>query len=375
MAGAGRIALYGATGYTGRLVAAELRRRGLDFLVAGRNAERVREVVRDLGGDVPCRVAALEDRDALRHAVGDCAVVINCAGPFTRYGEPVVRAAVETGTHYVDTTGEQGFMQDVAERYDAPARAAEVAVMPACGFDYVPGDLICRLAAGGHEPLRELVLAYFVADFGATRGTLHSALEVLRGNALEYRDGGWRPAGTGPLRASFTFPGDIGRQAMLPYACGEVVTVPRHTRVGTIRSLISAADFAPHAALAPAMPFALVGLGAALRTPLKAGVDMLIQRLPEGPEREDRIRARWTIVAVAEGEDGSTTRGIVRGSDPYGLTAVTAVHAATLLAGGDCEATGFQSPASAFDPAAFLGHLGEHGVSHELDPPATAAAA
>src|SRR5256885_11036787 len=205
MAGAGAIAIYGASGYTGRLVAHEAARRGLPLMLSGRDAGRLHAVAEELPAETPVRAAALDDRDALRHALGDCAAVINCAGPFTRLGEPVVRAAVETGTHYVDTTGEQPFMHRVHERYDDAARAAEVAVVPAVGFDFLPGDLIARLAATGHEPLRDLVVAYAVKGFAATRGTLHSALQTLRGDDLAYEDGDWRPAGAGPLRAGFTF--------------------------------------------------------------------------------------------------------------------------------------------------------------------------
>ena len=145
------IAVYGATGYTGRLVAAELRRRELPFVLCGRDPDKLRPLAAALGSP-EVRTAAVGDRDALRHAFGDCAAVINCAGPFTVLGEPVVRAAVETGTHYVDTAGEQPFIKLVADRYDEAARAAEVAVIPAMGFDYVPGDLLCRVVARDHEP-------------------------------------------------------------------------------------------------------------------------------------------------------------------------------------------------------------------------------
>jgi len=347
------IVVYGASGYTGRLVVAEARRRGLDLVLSGRDGTKLRALAR--AGET-ARAAALDDRDALRHAFAGAAAVINCAGPFTRYGEPVLRAAIDTGVHYVDTTGEQGWIRRVFERHDDAARAAEVAAIPAVGFDYVPGDLICRLVADGLEPLDELVLAYGVQGFGATRGTMHSALEAVRAEGPRR-----------PRRQSFTFPEPLGRQVMADYPCGEVVTVPRHTRVRTLTPLITATAFAPSPALAGAVPFVLPGLALALRTPAKALLDLAIDRLPEGPSEEDRRGARWTIAAVARGADGATRRGVVRGADVYGLTAVTAVHSAALLAAPGFDRSGALSPASAFDPAAFLEALGDHGVSHELD--------
>ena len=370
----GPIAVYGATGYTGKLVVREAVRRGLEVVLAGRSAERLRRVAHDLELQAPVRTAAVDDRDALRHAFGDCAAVINCAGPFSRLGEPVVRAAVETGTHYVDTSGEQPYMKRIIDRYDDAAQAAEVAVVTSMGFDYVPGDLICRLAARDHEPLRELVVAYAVGGFGATRGTLHSTLEIMKGGDLAYRDGDWRPAGAGPMRASFRFPSPHGRQAVGKYPSGEVVTVPRHTDTRNVTSLITLSAFMPIDALAPVLPFTLPALSLALRTPLRPLIDIAIDRLPEGPSEDDRRAARFTIVAVAEGEDGRTGRGVVRGSDMYGLTAVTVVHGAALMAASGYDRFGALSPATAYEPIEFLNYLGDHGVSYELHPAAEGAA-
>jgi short subunit dehydrogenase-like uncharacterized protein len=367
VAQSGPIAVYGATGYTGRLVVRELVRRGLDAVLSGRSAAKLRTLAGELAPEAPVRPAELDDRDALRHALGDCAAVINCAGPFTRYGEPVVKAAVETGTHYVDTTGEQDYMQRVYEGYDDPARAAEVAVIPAVGFDYVPGDLICRLAARDREPLRELVVAYAVSGFAATRGTLHSGLEMARRRALEYRDGEWRVGGRVPPRARFTFPPPLGRRAMTRYPSGEVLTVPRHTRTRAVTSLVTADTMVPVPGIELAVPLALPAVALAMHTPAKAIFDLAIDRLPEGPSDEQRRAARFTIVALAFGEDGRTGRGLVSGSDVYGLTAVTAVHSAQLLADEAFDGAGALSPASAFDPVSFLEYLGDHGVTFERD--------
>lgn len=367
MAEPGPVAVYGATGYTGRLVAGELRRRNVELVLCGRTAPRLRDLASQLDVRAPVRVASVDDLDGLRHSFADCPAVINCAGPFSRLGEPVIKAAVESATHYLDTTGEQLYMQRVFERFGDAARAAEVAVIPGMGFDYVPGDLICRLAAQGHEPLRELVVAYAVQGFGATRGTMHSALEAMRGGALDYRHGSWRRAGLAPGRVSFTFPEPVGRQPMLRFPSGEVVTVPRHTRTDAVTSLISASAFVPHPAAADMARLALPGAALAMRTPLKSMIDLAIDRLPEGPSEEQRRASRFTIVALAFGEDGGTGRGLVTGSDVYGLTAVTAVHSAELLAAEGYDRAGMLSPASAFEPLAFLERLGEHGVSFQLD--------
>ncbi|HEV2062785.1 MAG TPA: saccharopine dehydrogenase NADP-binding domain-containing protein, partial [Solirubrobacteraceae bacterium] len=204
------IAIYGATGYTGRLVAAELKRRGLEARLCGRNGGKLRALADSIGVDWPVRAAAVDDAPALRKALTGADVVISCAGPFTFYGAPVIEAALGIGAHYVDTTGEQPYIRRVFEHMSRDASAAGCAVIPAVGFDYLPGDLIASLAARGHEPLDELTIAYAVAGSGMSRGTLRSALEMLSSEDVEYVEGEWRRAGAQPLRETFPFPDPVG---------------------------------------------------------------------------------------------------------------------------------------------------------------------
>lgn len=366
--GQGAIAVYGATGYTGTLVAHELRRRGLDAVLAGRDAGKLARLSDRLGGDVPTRAVELEDRDGLRHLLGECAVVIDCAGPFVRWGEPVVRAAVETGTHYVDTTGEQAYIQSLHARFDDAARAAEVAVVPAMGFDYVPGDLVAHLAAQGVEPLRELVIAYATQRVKPTRGTTRTAIGQARDGGEVYEDGGWRRAPLRTPRARFPFPAPFGPQPVMRYPSGEVAMVPRHVRTQRLTTLMTVETFVGSAAAAPLMPLLVPAFTLALRTPLHGLVQAVVDRLPEGPPEDVRRAARFMVVAVAHGEDGRVRRGVAQGGDVYGLTAVTAVEGAARLRAGEHVAVGVRSAADAFDPRDFLDALAPAGVSYQLDP-------
>ena len=125
----------------------------------------------------PVQAVALDDEAGLRSLLADAAVVINCAGPFTAAGDGLVRAAVATRTHYVDSTGEQPFIRAIFERHGPDAERAGVALVPALGFDYAPGDCIAHLTARGREPLAEIVVAYAVKGFGASRGTMRSTLD------------------------------------------------------------------------------------------------------------------------------------------------------------------------------------------------------
>jgi short subunit dehydrogenase-like uncharacterized protein len=307
----------------------------------------------------------LDDEPGLRDLLVDASVVINCAGPFTLAGDAVARAAIDTGTHYIDSTGEQPFIAMMFDRHGAAAERAAVALLPALGFDYLPGDLIASIAAEEREPLRELVVAYAVNGFGMTRGTMRSTLEIMKGGDLIYEDGGWRPSPTGVFRAHFAFPDPIGRQAVTRYPSGEVITVPRHTQTRRVVSLLATSTAAPHPLAAAILPYAQPVLALALNTPLRSVLHRAIGSLPEGPSEAQRRAVEWTIVADARGEDGSRGRAVVRGTDVYGITATILAHAAELLSDPGFDRAGALGPAAAFEPRAFLDHLGEHGVSWE----------
>src|SRR3954451_8065936 len=188
----GPIAVYGATGFTGALVAAELRRRGAGVVLAGPSRERLEAVAEGIGG-AETRAVAVDDHAGLRALLEPCGAVIACAGPFVRNGEPVVAAAAATGTNYVDTTGEQPFMRTVFDRYGPQAERSGAGLVTAMGFDYLPGDMIASLTAAEGGPFEDLTLAYCVLGMQATRGTTLSALDMLAGGDFDYTGGELRP--------------------------------------------------------------------------------------------------------------------------------------------------------------------------------------
>lgn len=362
----GKIAVYGATGYTGRLIAAELRRRGADFVLAGRSAPKLEIVAEDVGG-AETRAAPLDDPAALRKLLSGCAAVITCAGPFRRHGEPIVRAAIDSGAHYLDTTGEQPFIRAVFERHGPDAERAGVALISAMGFDYVPGDMIAALTAEGMGPLDEIVLAYAVSGFGASRGTLLSAAGMLSGGDAEWRRGRLEPASQSVSRGHFDFPEPIGRQRMVRYPAGEQITVPRHVQTSNVRTLLTATTLAPHPRLAAAVPLIGTPLQIVLRTPARLVVEAAASRLSEGPSPEARRATRFAVVCEAS-RGGLVRRGMVGGRDVYGLTARTTVEGALRCAAPGYEPSGALAPSQAFEPRDFLGSLASFGVSVELPP-------
>ncbi len=363
----GPIAVYGATGYTGRLIAAELDRAQADFVLAGRNREKLDRLAAGLNSPAGVHAVSLDDSEGLRDLLAGCSAVIACAGPFHLVGEPVMSAAVDTGTHYLDTTGEQPFMRLAWDKYDRPATEAGVAVIPAMGFDYVPGDMIASLTATGMGRLDTLRLAYR-AKMQPTRGTMLSALEMIRGGDVEWRDDRLQPAPQSVPRGSFDFGAPLGELKMTRYPAGEHVTVPRHIDTRRVETMLSADSFAPGPAAA-VLPAFFRGAGLAMRTPLRGLTAKLISRLPEGASPEQRDESSFTIVCEAVA-GGRVSRGMISGRDVYGLTAALIVRGATLAAAGEIGASGALAPSQAFDPRSFLCGFERFGVEWEVTPAA-----
>lgn len=207
-------------------------------MLAGRSREKLEALSEELGG-AGAAVVPLDDPTGLRQMLEPCSVVIGCAGPFTLHGEPLVAAAADTGTHYLDTTGEQFFIQMAFERYGERAAESGAALVSGMGFDFVPGDLLAALVAEGMGPLEEIVLAYCVHGFVPTHGTALSALEIMAGGDVVWRDGEWQPAPRSAGGGRWRFPEPIGEQRMLRYPAGEQITVPRHVQTARVRTLLN----------------------------------------------------------------------------------------------------------------------------------------
>ncbi len=360
----GPIAVYGASGFTGGLIAKELRERGADFVIAGRDRGRLEALSAELGG-VPVAAASLDDPAALRELLEPCAAVVGCAGPFTLHGEPLLAAAVETGTHYLDTTGEQPFIELVFDRYGARAAETGAALVSGMGFDYVPGDMIAALTAEGMGPLEEIALAYHVEGFAPTHGTALSALEIVRGGDVVWESGGRRPAPRSAGGGRWRFPEPIGERRMLRYPAGEQITVPRHVETARVRTMLSGMAVPPR--LTPLLAAATPLLGLAMRAaPLRGATAALIRRLPATPSEKARKASKFVVSCEARAGE-RMRRGTVRGTDIYGLTAASLAHGAMLCAEPAYDRSGALAPAQAFDPATFLGALDDF-LEYEVEP-------
>ncbi len=145
------IVVYGATGYTGRLVTEYLARHtgsghagsGLAWAMAGRSLEKLAQVRDSVGapGDTPLIVADSDDPASLAALAGSTKALITTVGPYQLYGTPVLAACIAAGTHYADLCGEPVWMRQMIDQYDTDARASGARIAFSCGFDSIPFDL------------------------------------------------------------------------------------------------------------------------------------------------------------------------------------------------------------------------------------------
>ena len=183
------ILIYGASGYTAELIIDRAVAGGERPILGGRSAAKIGPLAERFG--LPARIFALDDPQVIAAQLAGVAVVLNCAGPFSRTAKSLATACIATGTHYLDITGEIEVFEAMAAR-DGAAQAAGVMLMPGTGFDVVPSDCLAahlkrRLPAATH-----LTLA-FRAIGRPSHGTATTMVENLGRGGYIRRDGRLTP--------------------------------------------------------------------------------------------------------------------------------------------------------------------------------------
>lgn len=352
-----RIAVMGATGYTGRLVVEELRRRSLPFIAAGRSAEKLRQLGQ--GGDIETVVAAVGDSESLNRLARRSCAIINCAGPFVDLGEPVVLAAIANGAHYLDTTGEQPFIRAM-RAHDEEARRAGVAVVPAMAFEIALSDCAAAIAAERFTSVESVQVTYAVA-MHASQGTQRTALRMLGSGGWAYLGGEWVEEPPGREWVYVDFPEPLGRVTAVSFPSAEVITIPWHIATHEVRAFmrvpLTAAWCLTFAS--PALPVIGRALGRFAGSLVGEGTG--------GPDAGERAVSDFHLAVDVRGVHGGRARrrrALLRGSDPYGITADVAVSGAECLCAAGGERAGVLAPASAVEPRPFLDSI--RGVRWEL---------
>jgi short subunit dehydrogenase-like uncharacterized protein len=328
------ILIYGAYGYTGELIAREADERDLEFAVAGRNGTKTRGLGVELGVD-----SRVFPADQARDNLDGVDVVLNCAGPFVETYEPIVETCLETGTHYVDITGELPVFEDLAER-DREAGQAGVCLLPGAGFDVVPTDC---LAGHLHERLPDAthLRMGFEATTNVSGGTLASVIEHASNSGKARRGGRIEEV---PIAAdSRTIDFGAGPRNAVTLPLGDISTAYYTTGIPNIDMYMAVPPHLEHLLRTSNYTSGLLAVD-----PLKEGLQTLARTFVDGPSERTREREQVFLWGEASNDEETVTSRLVT-PETYAFTVDAATSAAQRLDDPDAP-TGYHTPASAFDP-------------------------
>jgi short subunit dehydrogenase-like uncharacterized protein len=355
----GRVILFGATGYTGRLTAEVMVRAGLAPVLAGRSEDALVSLTGDLAGlgpiDAPPtwqRADVADPATVSALVTGPDDVLVSTVGPFARLGRPAVEAAVASGCAYLDSTGEPSFLRELFERDDPRARATGARLLPAFGYDYVPGNLAGALAmrdarAAGRIPVT-VEIGYFLRGGGATSsGTRASTASFMEARSFALRNG--RIVDESGAVATF----DVGdrRWDAFPVGGTEHFTLsrldPGVRDVGVYLGWAGRWTRAAHVAgvtLATAARVPL--LGSAIRAGVQRATD---GATGQGPSAQERVGSTTVVVArTLDGVGRRLSQVRVEGPSPYDLTAELLAWGAAMLLTKHESGPGVLGPVDAF---------------------------
>jgi short subunit dehydrogenase-like uncharacterized protein len=310
----GRLLVYGATGYTGRLVVERAVEVGLDVTVAGRDPGRVGELADALGTEA--RAFDVDDADAVREALKDAICLLNVAGPFRNTAHQLMDACIEAGVHYLDTSAEFATFA-LAESKDHEAVRAGVMVMSGTGWDVVPSDCLALHTARRVPGAEKITIALRVTG-GFSRGSLASSAGIEKLGTLVRRSGELTRLETAETR-SFDFGG--GPEDCVPASMGDLITGRKTTGIGDIEVFLGTD----------------AGFPAADDT-------------TAGPTAEERDRGRYLAFTEVTGRDGQVARSLIDTPTGYTFTQLSSVEIARRVLDGRFI-TGFQTPASVYGPS------------------------
>ena len=383
------VVVYGATGFTGRLVAEYLNKqygvgKDLKWAMAGRSEEKLASVRDEMGVpvDVPFVVADASDPASLKSMAERTSVVLTTVGPYQLYGSDVVAACVAAGTDYVDLCGEVNWMHTMIAEHGEAAKKSGARIVLSCGFDSIPFDLgvyflqeNAKKTLGGVVPrvktrVREMKGTFSggtVASFRATMasvGSDPSVIEILTNPfaLAEGFTGPAQPAGDKPVHED-----DLGMW-VAPFVMAPINTRNVH-RSNMLLGHAYGEDF-----VYDEMMMAGPGeQGEAVAKMIAGDTSMMSDDAPkpgEGPSKKEREEGMYNVLLIGEAKDGKKINVTVTGDrDPgYGSTSKIIAEAAVCLAKDDVvEAGGIYTSAPAMGMKLVDRLVANAGLTFDVD--------
>jgi len=227
--GSGRWLLYGANGYTGRLIAEEAVSRGLSPVLGGRSADSIIPLANALGCEH--RIFPLDNPDTVAASLDGMSVVLHCAGPFASTADPMIEACLRAGVHYMDIDGEIPVLESIFARHEQ-ARERGIALLPGSGFDVVPTDCLALMLKEQMPDATNLRLA-MGGKVALSPGTFKVTLETIPRSGTIREDGALRAVPHAWKMETVAF--DDTKRCTITIPWGDVSTAWRSTGIPNIR--------------------------------------------------------------------------------------------------------------------------------------------
>lgn len=310
-----KLLLYGAAGYTGKIIAARAKALGLDFEIAGREDDKISALAAELG--VAYHVFTVEDNTGWQLALAGKKVLINAAGPFRYTAREAMQACLKAGVHYLDISAELETYQ-LAESLDGEARRAGIQLMSGAGLFVSYDALAVYLSKQVKEPVS---LTVGFRHFGGfSRGSVLSSKNIADLGLLIRKDGQLVQSDDQGTK-KFDFVGE--EVECMPTPLGGIILSYKSTGIPNIREYFS------------------------LKLPATQLPDIAPPELPEGPSEQERAAGRNGLSGEVTGRDGTVVKACVDAPSGYDLTPLSVVAVAHRILGDDFK-TGYQSPGSAY---------------------------
>jgi short subunit dehydrogenase-like uncharacterized protein len=365
------VVVYGASGYTGMLIMDWLIDQDIPFTAVGRSAARIKEMMAE-------RVVRLEsaryDIVEVNHNVDDLVkvfqgskVVCNTVGPFVNFGLTTVEACLKAGCHYLDTTGEQGFIRNARDQFGELFRQAGLVLSPSLAYMYTYSEIAAELAleTPGVDTLETVALSRGprTGAAGVTVGSTASIFELFRSPQCYLWE---NELVEHPVGESFNIVSPDFMQPVFSLPWGGTALPIFMERDSRVRSCVSAVGFYDN----KVMPL-VHSIGEKWESEYKnlaeAEQDAVIRQLvdsttPAMPPRERTTLQRTVDFAIGRGQLAAV-RATVRGITPYIATGAVQTAAVIRLLDDDMKSVGFTSGCKAFGHRYLLGFLEQRGLA------------
>lgn len=329
--------LYGATGYTGRLTAELASQRGLEPILAGRNAAQLKPLARQLGAEA--RIFDLRDTLRLREALSGVAAVLHMAGPFSTTAGPMLDACLAAGCHYLDISGEVATFESLYAHHDR-AVAAGVVLLPGVGFDVVPTDCLAAMLHAALPDASTLELGFVGLGAAPSPGTTKGWIEGLGRSGLVRSGGRLLEVPIGARTRRVAFPSRETPCIAVPLA--DLVSAHVSTGIADIVTYLAVPEWtlAGVRLLARARPLFE-------RRLVQRALKRLAAAAVKGPNQKTRSASRSEVWGEVRNPAGLVVSGALGTPDGYALTADASLRCLERVLSGRVR-PGATTPAKAF---------------------------